>query len=75
MRASLTDDLINVVCQLKKLQHLDLSCDVSTKLFSDNNLSLFDVNSLLEKLTENKLADLKYLDISGKIEIKQQYLE
>jgi hypothetical protein len=54
---------------------LDLSCDVSTKLFSDNNLSLFDVNSLLEKLTENKLADLKYLDISGKIEIKQQYLE
>jgi hypothetical protein len=75
MRASLTDDLIDIVCNLSKLQHLDLSCDVSTKLFSDMNLSVFDVNLLLEQLTKRKLNDLVYLDISGKIEIKKEILE
>ncbi len=74
MRASLTDDLIDIVCNLSKLQHLDLSCDVSTKLFSDMNLSVFDVNLLLEQLTKRKLNDLVYLDISGKIEIKKEIL-
>lgn len=75
MRASLTDDLIDIVCNLSKLQHLDLSCDVSTKLFSDMNLSVFDVNLLLEQLTKHKLNDLVYLDISGKIETKKEILE
>lgn len=75
MRASLTDDIISVVCDLTKLQHLDLSCDLSTKLFSDMSLSLFDVNLLLEQLTKFKLNDLKYLDISGKIEIKRDTLK
>lgn len=75
MRASLTDEIINVICSLFRLQHLDVSCDVSTKLFADMSLSLFDVNLLLDQLTKYKLDDLKHLDISGKTEIKREYLQ
>lgn len=74
MRASLTDDLIQVVSNLNKLQHLDLSCDLSTKIFADMTLSVFDVNLLLDQLSSALLVDLKYLDISGKISIQQESL-
>lgn len=74
MRASLSDDLIKVVTSMGKLQQLDLSCDVSNKIFADTILSLFDVNLLLEELAASKLCDLKYLDISGKVSIRQDSL-
>ena len=74
MRAALNNDIVDVVCCLRRIQHLDLSCDVSTKIFADMTFSLFDVNLLLNELTKAKLSDLKYLDISGKIEIDNQSL-
>lgn len=74
MRASLNDDIVDVVCSLPRLVALDLSCDISTKIFADTNLSLFDVNYLLAELTSAHLQELKYLDISGKTTIKQEVL-
>jgi hypothetical protein len=70
MRASLGDELVPLVCGLEKLNSLDLSCDVSNKIFADMSLSLFDVNYLLDRLTLANLEDLKFLDISGKVGIK-----
>ncbi|CAF0733697.1 unnamed protein product [Brachionus calyciflorus] len=74
MRSSLGDEIIQIVCSCSRLLSLDLSCDVSTKIFSDMTLSLFDVNKFLNELTSARLIDLKYLDISGKINIKQESL-
>lgn len=74
MRASLNDDIVPIVCALPKLTHLDLSCDISTKIFADTSLSLFDVNNLLDELTRVRLGELRYLDISGKSGIKQETL-
>jgi hypothetical protein len=74
MRASIGDDIVPVVCRLRRLANLDLSCDVSNKIFQDMSLSLFDVNYLLDELATAMLADLKYLDISGKVSIKQESL-
>lgn len=74
MRAALNDDLVPIVCSLSRLICIDLSCDVSTKIFADTNLSLFDVNYLLEELTKTRLNELRALDISGKSGIKQEAL-
>jgi len=71
MRNSINDDIIEIVCSLNKLQWLDLSCDVSTKIFADSTLSIFDVNLLLDEMCNVNLRDLIYLDISGKTPIKQ----
>ena len=72
MRNSFNDDIIDIVCSLDKLQNLDLSCDVSTKIFADSTLSIFDVNLLLERISFAHLDNLIYLDISGKVSIKQE---
>lgn len=72
MRNSLNDDIIEIICGLDKLQSLDLSVDVSTKIFADSTLSLFDVNLLLDELSQSKLKQLIYLDISGKTPIRQE---
>ena len=72
MRSTLNNDIIEVVCSLHKIQHLDLSCEVSNRIFADRNFSLFDVNLLLDQLVKAKLPDLKYLDVSGKNEINQE---
>lgn len=74
MRASLENDIIEVIIKLNQLHTLDLSCDVSTKIFSDMTMSLFDVNELLYALEMNNLPKLKYLDISGKLKVKQETL-
>ncbi|RNA17324.1 zyg-11 -like protein, partial [Brachionus plicatilis] len=74
MRASLDNDIIDVITKLNQLHTLDLSCDVSTKIFSDMTMSLFDVNDLLDALQMNHLPQLKYLDISGKSKVKQESL-
>lgn len=74
MRSALNDDIVQVICKLGSLQSLDLSCDVSTKIFADMNLSIFDANLLLDELSQARLNDLKYLDISGKASIKQDSL-
>jgi hypothetical protein len=74
MRASLNDDIVPFLCNLPKLKHLDISCDVSTKIFADMNFSVFDVNFFLEELSNSMLMDLVYLDISGKNDIKQEIL-
>ena len=74
MRASLTNDIVEIICSLSRLTNLDLSCDISTKIFADTNLSVFDVNFLLAELTKSRLVELKYLDISGKTGIKQEVL-
>ena len=66
MRTHLNDDIIPMVCQLHKLQSLDLSCDLSSKIFADTILSVFDVNLLLDELCKANLKDLRYLDVSGK---------
>lgn len=66
MRASLTDDIVPIINSLHRLTSLDLSCDISTKIFADTNLSLFDINYLLAELATNPLVELKYLDVSGK---------
>ena len=73
MRAAVNNDMIEVVCQLNKLQCLDVSCDLTTQIFEEN-LSFFDVNLMLDRLVEVKLNDLKYLDISGKLAIKTELL-
>jgi hypothetical protein len=72
MRNSFNDDIIDVVCSLVKLKNLDLSCDVSTKIFADSTLSVFDVNLLLDKMSLAHLESLVYLDISGKVSINQE---
>jgi len=72
MRNSFNDDIIDIVCSLDKLQNLDLSCDVSTKIFADSTLSIFDVNLLLERISLAHLDNLIYLDISGKVSIKKE---
>lgn len=74
MRASLDNDIIDVIVKMRQLQTLDLSCEVTTKIFSDMSMSLFDVNDLLTSLEINYLPSLKYLDISGKLGIKQNSL-
>lgn len=74
MRASLNDEIIPVLCSLTALKHLDVSCDVSTKIFADMSLSVFDVNLLLDELASSNLHGLSYLDISGKSSIKQESL-
>lgn len=74
MRASLGDDIIKVLTSIIRLQSLDISCDVSTKIFSDMTLSLFDVNQMLDELALVRLSEFKYLDISGKIGIRQECL-
>lgn len=72
MRASLTDDIVPVVCALFRLTCIDLSCDISTKIFADTSMSLFDVNHFLEELTRARLSELRFLDISGKTGIKKE---
>lgn len=74
MRASLDNDIIDVITKLSQLQTLDLSCEVSTKIFSDMTMSLFDVNQLLKALETNCLPNLKYLDISGKLKVNEDSL-
>lgn len=73
MRAAVNNDMIDIVCGLNKLQCLDVSCDVTSQIFEEN-LSFFNVNQLLQRLLEVKLNDLKYLDISGKVEINKELL-
>ena len=72
MRNSLNDDIIEIICGLEKLQNLDLSCDVSTKIFAESTLSLFDINLFLDQISNAKLKHLIYLDISGKIPIREE---
>ena len=74
MRAPLNDDIIPIVCCLTKLEHLDISCDVSTQIFGCI-LSMFDVNLFLEELCKAKLDELKHLDISGKTQTKIESLK
>jgi hypothetical protein len=74
MRSSQSDDIVSVLCSLRQLRHLDVSCDVSTKIFADMTLSVFDVNLLLDELCISMLTELKYLDISGKNNVKEESL-
>lgn len=74
MRASIGDDIVASVTCLVRLVYLDLSCDVSNKIFADMSLSLFDANLLLDELASSMLSDFKYLDISGKVGIRQESL-
>ena len=74
MRSSLSDDIMSTVCCLRSLKHLDVSCDLSTKIFADISLSVFDVNVLLDELAIASLLDFVYLDVSGKSNVKQESL-
>ena len=71
MRASLNDEIVDQICALDKLQQLDLSREVSTRIFADMAVSNFDINLLLRELSNVKLPDLKYLDISGRLDINE----
>ena len=72
MRASLSDDVVSKICALQKLQQLDLSREVSTRIFADMAVSNFDINLLLRDLADAKLPDLKYLDISGRLDVDEE---
>ena len=72
LRASHTEDLVSVLCDLTKLQHLDVSDDYSGQPYIHLQPTKFNVLHLLRRSCQ--LQDLTSLDISGKAELTENGL-
>ena len=72
LRASHTDDLVSILCDLTKLQHLDVSDDYSAQQFISLQPVTLNVLDLLQR--SSQLLNLTSLDISGKTGVNEAAL-
>ena len=72
LRASHTEDIVPVLCDLHNLRHLDVSDDFSVQPFVNLQPVKFRVEELLKKYSSLPL--LSSLDISGKENIAEEML-